>query len=642
MSAITITQLENAALDAETIGNFANSALPTVTDRLGVTKPTITGLSAEYPNASINAAAAAGSASTATAQALLADAARVLAEAARDSANTSGKVFTAAEGTAAGIAATTTGLNFSVLNTAGTKWDIYRNSAGVALLIGPGSYTAGYIDTFIDTSYDDDPATLYVLVDPVKRILAKWIADGTLIAKLGIALGITNGLTFTRSAVDGKYTLGLGTVEGELPVATSLLRGAYDNEDALFVLTDSAGRKLLTVDNDGTLSGKITSTEVVTARGSRTTLDARLSQNLNAYGQPKRHQWGEWYTRETRQRLRKRLLAESAQLVIAAIGDSWTHNRDRWCAPVAATLKATYGNAGSGWVGFGYGSATPFNLQNGNVNSADAALVHTGSWLKNYGTSISPDICDVYTATPGDKMTVSFLGTGNTSAVNLYYVKGAGVARYRWNAGAWATADLTAGTGLGVLALTGFPTGTWALEIENVSGTTTMCGVDLQQTADGVRWHKLGATGSRASQWVGVDATQWQAGITALAPNLITVMLSTNDQSAYDASTYKTHIQTLITRIKAALPLADIVLICPCENGRANTYPMTDYATALYELAATNKCGFIDLQYVFGETFSEYASTSPRAWFNADLIHPEPLTGGRVIADVVARFLTTV
>ncbi|MNG27482.1 hypothetical protein D3C84_1126060 [compost metagenome] len=69
---------------------------------------------------------------------------------------------------------------------------------------------------------------------------------------------------------------------------------------------------------------------------------------------------------------------------------------------------------------------------------------------------------------------------------------------------------------------------------------------------------------------------------------------------------------------------------------------MSGYAAAMCELAALNRCAFLDLQYLFGEQFSEYASTSPRAWFNADLIHPEPATGGRVIADAVLRLLTNI
>jgi lysophospholipase L1-like esterase len=119
-------------------------------------------------------------------------------------------------------------------------------------------------------------------------------------------------------------------------------------------------------------------------------------------------------------------------------------------------------------------------------------------------------------------------------------------------------------------------------------------------------------------------------------------MLATNDQNVRAPSAFKTNLQSIITRVKTALPLADIVLVVPCENGRVNTYAMSLYADVTYQLAVTNKCAYLDLQYVFGEEFSEYASTSPRNWFNADLIHPEPSTGGRAIVDAIYRLLTKI
>lgn len=107
-------------------------------------------------------------------------------------------------------------------------------------------------------------------------------------------------------------------------------------------------------------------------------------------------------------------------------------------------------------------------------------------------------------------------------------------------------------------------------------------------------------------------------------------------------ATYRTNLQTMITRVKDALPFADIALIMPCENQRvANTYAMSLYAKEAYELAAINNCAWLDLQYVFGDTPSQYAYGSARPWFAADLIHPDPNTGGRAITDAVYRLLTT-
>jgi len=621
-------------------------------------------------------AAAAGSASTAsaqagisTAQAGLATTAKTAAEAARDLANT----YAQASQSAAGIYdSVTLGRAASASTTGPTSFFQVKKGGldndGVTLLarqtmyqrtgvstqtllytILPAAEFDGIIDSVQDLS--GDPLTI---LDAASKVALRITADGTLLAKLGLSIGTANGLVLTRNA-DNTYALSLGTVAGQF---TSALGGMVDLNsetlDDLLTVVDSANKVAFGIRRDGTAYGKIASDEVTAARGTRTSLTTRIDQHLTPYGMPKRHQWGEWYTRETRQRLRKRLLAEAAQLVAAGMGDSWNHAVSRWTGPTASTLKTTYGDAGPGWTGFAWGFGGLSNAWaggNGNVTGnniapgpgiipSDVQVSLSANWTVLYGSSASPDIGHIFSSTAGSKVTVAYGALGNTSAVNLFYIAGAGAIQYRWNAGSWTALDLSAGSGLTVATLASMPTGTWTLDIENVSGTTTICGLDIQKTTDGVRWHKLGATGSTAANWVSPNAAQWQAGLTALAPNLVTIMLATNDQAAYDSATYKTHTQTLITRVRAAVPLADIVLICPCENGRVNTRPMTDYETVLYELAATNKCGFIGLQYVFGETFSEYASTSPRAWFNADLIHPEPSTGGRVIVDAVTRFLT--
>lgn len=349
---------------------------------------------------------------------------------------------------------------------------------------------------------------------------------------------------------------------------------------------------------------------------------------------------GEYYLRETRQRTRKLKLQESTQFLIASIGDSWTHSRERWSGTTAQTLIEEMGDAGGGWTGFGF-HPTVTSLVNGNVRSTYTYDL-AGTWASTYGTSVSPDICHITSSTAGDKITLTTPATPNVSACTLFYVATAnGVVRYRFNGGFWTNVNVQGTVGsLGTIALTGFSAGTQTLEIEVVSGTCSLCGVNWKSMGNGIAWHKLGATGSRASQWAAVNATQWQTGIQALAPNLVTIMHGTNDQGANRTATqFATDISTIIDRIRAVLPLCDILVVMPCENGRTNNIPMSSYSAAVYDTCILKKVAFLDLQYVFGETFSEYASTSPRNWFNADLIHPQPETGGRAITDAVIRFL---
>ena len=98
-------------------------------------------------------------------------------------------------------------------------------------------------------------------------------------------------------------------------------------------------------------------------------------------------------------------------------------------------------------------------------------------------------------------------------------------------------------------------------------------------------------------------------------------------------------------RLRSALPLADILLIAPAENGddvEGHKAPMPDYATELARLAYVNNCAYLDLQYLFGAAtdFASYSSASARAWFEPDNIHPST-EGGYAIADGFVRLLTT-
>lgn len=503
-----------------------------------------------------------------------------------------------------GRAAVADGVAFKVQGSGDVAVFEYRRVNALSSTLIAAYPSEAAISGKLERVFSTAPGYLWVVLDALRRRLLGINDQGELEAKM-----------------PGHTPASIDTVEGDL-----------------FSITDADGRVLFKIGLDGTVVGKIAApSEVLDARGSRASVNERLSQSLSAFGLPKRHVWGEWFLRETRQRLRKLAMAEAAQFVVASIGDSWTHNADRWCRPAARALIAQYGDAGSGWVGFGNLNGT---FLNGNVDTTKVTTVFAGTWDNAvYYTSVSPDIGQASSTTVGSKITIT--GQAATSAIRLFYIGGVGVVRYRFDGGAWTNID-TAGSGLLTTLLAGVPATAFTLELEVLSGSVTLCGLDLQKTTSGVRWHKLGATGSRAEHWGAVDAAQWQAGFGLLAPNLVIVMHGTNDQAgAPSAATFAARIQTIVDRVRVAAPAADILIAMPCENGRANAVPMADYAQAAYGVAAASRCAFLDLQYLFGEQFSEYASGSARPWFHADLVHPEPSTGGRAIADAVIRLLTT-
>lgn len=257
MTAITIIDLENAAQDVATIGSIANSASPTVTDRLGQSRPTMTGLAAEYPAASANAAAALVSKTAAGVSETNALASKVAAESARDSINTTSKVFTSAEGTSAGIAATTNGQQFSVLSADLLSYGIWRNNSGAALWLS-GGYTKAYFDSFSR------------LADP-SQYGYSWGVQGS-DGRIPLGLDLAGDLLHLGASVRGLITAADMTANFS---AVDVARYGY-----IFALTGTDGRIPVAFTDDGRLL--INGVDSISALTSRTTVLESKTATLTA------------------------------------------------------------------------------------------------------------------------------------------------------------------------------------------------------------------------------------------------------------------------------------------------------------------------------------------------------------------------
>jgi lysophospholipase L1-like esterase len=84
----------------------------------------------------------------------------------------------------------------------------------------------------------------------------------------------------------------------------------------------------------------------------------------------------------------------------------------------------------------------------------------------------------------------------------------------------------------------------------------------------------------------------------------------------------------------------DIVLVCPPENMGGRPISMGVYRDYMYQVAVEQRCGFVDLFRVFGNSTSEYDQTSPRVLYNgvADTIHPA-VEGHKQMAAAVLDYL---
>ncbi len=353
--------------------------------------------------------------------------------------------------------------------------------------------------------------------------------------------------------------------------------------------------------------------------------------------------------RETRQRLRSLQGGGNGALSIAMIGDSWTHDNNRWPIKFARALwnkfqsgneNVEYGPSGLGWLSFkGAGSG---DYPNGSIYW-NSYFYGTGTWVSvNTGES-SPDLGSESSSEVGAQIISSGPRVYTDDIFTLWAEGGSGLVRYRYtDADTWKTVDLSAlSVGVNQIALEAVPTSqSGRFTIEVVSGGVTLYGLYHQlPSVQGIICNKLGATGTKLYQWVEADPVAWSASMSALGANLVTILHGTNDQAANRTKLqFKQDLLTLIDRVRSALPASDILLIAPCENQAGNTQPMAEYAAAMYEVARDERdVAFVNLQPHFGNSPEEYANDSDRPWFAPDLIHPDPYLGGFAIADAILK-----
>lgn len=420
-------------------------------------------------------------------------------------------------------------------------------------------------------------------------------------------------------------------------------------------VTDPAGGLVGWLDPEANLDA--TNALLTAAAGTRDTVDTRISQALDAYGNPKRC-FNAHALRNYRMNRRKRTRAtpEVSRNGIILIGDSFTHFASRYSGGLAESMIAEQGDGGGGWTGCGFvdaGAGPPYVLAgtqpsnpNGNIRPSSYGMALVGSWTSTYATVPSPDICCANSSTAGDYIRFTAPSSPALSGVDLFWIGTAdGVMEYSWDNASWTTINVQGAVGdCSFAALAGVPgSGAVTLYLRVVSGTCRPAGINWKSAASGTVVHKLGATGSRAEQWATQAATaSWRAAITALGGGTAQVFHGTNDQGASRTpAAFATDMGTIATNLLTATPGIDIAFVLPWENQRTtNTYAMPLYAAAAAAVAGANDYAFLDTQLDAGpaSTPSVYASTGARPRNNVDGIHPEPATGGRVLEASLLTF----
>lgn len=434
-------------------------------------------------------------------------------------------------------------------------------------------------------------------------------------------------------AVDGALDAKLAfSVDGVMPLGAGALEMTDEFGDDLEIVRTRNGRVVRRVLADGTVinygkgQGGGSQNEVVLARGTTDSLSDRLSPTIRADGLAVDPIYNGHTLSETRRLVQAiRAGIAGSQFVISTITDSWGDNRSYWLERYSLQLKAQFGNAGVGFM----------PVERGGPDTLSGTLTRTSGWAIANRTTPGPGLISATSSTASERFTIA---GGKGDSVRMCYLGGtAGVMRYRYDSGSWTTINLD-GVGTQYLQLGSPPAGAWALNVEVVSGTCTIYGFDVRDTASlGVRINKLGAGGSRLSEWVAQDLSQWVDGFAPLGTNLVVVLFGTNDAYNYSAQVYAEYAALLIDRIRTASPWVDIVLLSPPQNLGTAIVTQKQQAYELRKVASAKRCAHIDLQPFYGETTAAYDGMA-RDYINSGDPHHPTVRGGCVLSEIMLRF----
>lgn len=311
-------------------------------------------------------------------------------------------------------------------------------------------------------------------------------------------------------------------------------------------------------------------------------------------------------------------------LTVALVGDSniehsWITNSLR------KALQNRYGNAGIGYIALNATTSTALTVTSAGTWTDSAA----GHGINLFDTT-STDA-----ATPGSKALTTFA----TSFVIHYYKRpDAGSFRWRIDSGSWTTVSAV-GSGYATEVISNQTYASHLLTLEVVSAGTsgvTLMGVDCQLPVPGARVAQLGHTGKATGDYVGATASDWQAGITALAPQMVGILLGTNDAtSGVSLATYAANLTTLINRVKAASPTASVVLLSPPDRGDSTSIPIRSYIAAARAVAILQGVGYVDLLAAVGD----YAVASALGLYDVeDMVHLSQY-GGKIASVAIQQAL---
>lgn len=146
------------------------------------------------------------------------------------------------------------------------------------------------------------------------------------------------------------------------------------------------------------------------------------------------------------------------------------------------------------------------------------------------------------------------------------------------------------------------------LMIENAGGTITLLGVDIKtnNTQTGKRHivHKWGNAWASSEDIKGIDETVFNTALQVLQPNLVVLLIGTNDYNLDDRSPvdFKNNLTTIITSIKKAHPGLPVMIVSTFDtDGEKAKALLPQYvASSFPEAARETRSYYFNLYKWFG------------------------------------------
>lgn len=147
------------------------------------------------------------------------------------------------------------------------------------------------------------------------------------------------------------------------------------------------------------------------------------------------------------------------------------------------------------------------------------------------------------------------------------------------------------------------------------------------------RLYAFGTGGATTATYLTANLPLWDE-LHALHPDLVILLMGTNDQREILPHQLRTNMARLIARVRLAVPGVDVLVVAPGDNGVPRRLPMAWYSAALRAAAGDGRALFFDSASVLG-TFGE---ATARDWYQG-LAHVNRF-GGTVVADGIYEMLS--